>query len=145
MARRFRHPTAVVSLLLAAAALGAAVVHLPKSLRQTQRQVDTNAGLTRVERELAPTRAYAIHADLALRAADVIPRNGVFYVATGGQSGSGGGPPFYAYWLLPRRHTDDVHAAGWIVSWGADPARLGVKTKVVADLGGGAEVLRVER
>jgi len=137
--------SAAAAALLAVVALLAAVTELPSSLRKAQEQVETNAGLTSVDRELAPARAYGVHADLALRAAEVLPRDAVFYVASAGQSASVAAPPFYAYWLLPRRHTDDVGNADWIVDWGADPAQLGVKTEVVADLGGGAEVLRVRR
>lgn len=126
-------------------ALGAAVYELPHSLRMTQKQVDKNAGLSSVDRELAPARAYGVHQDLAVRAAAVIPRDGVFVVTTTGQPAGVAAAPFYAYWLLPRRHTDDVASAQWIVDWGTPPASLGVKTSVAADLGGGAQVLRVER
>jgi hypothetical protein len=56
-----------------------------------------------------------------------------------------GAPLFYGYWLLPRRRTKDIRRAQWIVLWGADRSRLGVATDVVADLGNGAEVLRVRR
>jgi hypothetical protein len=145
VARRFRHLTAVASVVIAAVALAAAVTQLPHSLRDTQKQVSTNAGLSRVQLELEPARVYGMHQDLALRAAQVLPRDAVYYVATAGQPGSDGAPSFYAYWLLPRRHTDDIHQADWVVSWDAKPATLGVKTRVVADLGGGAQVLKVER
>jgi hypothetical protein len=131
--------------LLAAAALAAALWQLPDSLRGAQARIDANAGLPTLERELDPARAYSVHGRLATLAAEILPRDAVFYVATGGQPGSDAAGPFYAYWLLPRRHTDDVAAADWIVSFGADPARLGVKVDVVADLGGGAQVLRVRR
>jgi hypothetical protein len=126
-------------------ALGAAVYELPHSLSSAQKQVETNAGRTSLDRELAPAQTYGVHQDLAVRAASVIPRNGTFYVATGGQPSAVAAPPFYAYWLLPRRHTDDLGSAQWVVDWGADPSQLAVKTRVVADLGGGAQVLRVER
>ena len=137
--------TSAAAALLAAVALLAALKQLPSSLRTAQAQIETNAGLSPLERELAPARAFDVHQDLAVRAAQLLPRDAVFYVATGGGPGSVAAPPFYAYWLLPRRHTDDAGAAGWIISFGADPARLPVKVDVVADLGGGAQVLRVRR
>jgi hypothetical protein len=145
VAARNRHLTSAAAALLVAVALVAAVKELPSSLRDSQQQTETNAGLSSLDRELAPAHAFDVHESLALRAAEVIPRDAVFYVATGGGAGSVAAPPFYAYWLLPRRHTNDLGAAGWIVDFGADPAALGVKVDVVADLGGGAEVLRVRR
>jgi len=145
VAARSRHWTSAAAALLAAAALAAAVWQLPESLRGTQARIDTNAGLSTLQRELAPARAYGVHEDLVLRAAEILPRDAVFYVATGGQPGSDAAGPFYAYWLLPRRRTDDVNSAGWILAFGADTARLGVKFDVAADLGGGAAVLKVLR
>jgi hypothetical protein len=130
--------------LLVAVALIAAVRQLPRSLHSAQAQIDTNANLSPLQRELAPAYAYGVHADLAVRAAEILPRNAVFYVATGGQPGSDAAPPFYAYWLLPRRHTSDLQTADWIVDFGADPSQLAVPVKVVLDLGG-AWVLKVRR
>jgi len=137
--------TSAAAALLVAVALVAAVKELPSSLRATQKEVETNAGLSSLDRELAPAHAFDVHESLAVRAAELLPKDAVFYVATGGGAGSVAAPPFYAYWLLPRRHTDDLGSAGWIVDFGADPAKLGVKVDVVADLGGGAEVLKVRR
>ena len=131
--------------LVAVVALVAAVVELPHSLRSTQKQVAANSGLSLADRELAAARAYNVNQSLAVTAAQVLPRDAVFYVATGDQPGATAAPPFLAYWLLPRRHTDDLGKAQWVIDFGADPSGLGVKAKVVDDLGGGAEILRVER
>jgi len=142
---RFRNWTSAAAALVVAVALVSAVKELPRSLRSAQAQIDTNAALTQQQRELAPAQAYGVHEDLALRAAEILPKNAVFYVATGSQPGSDAAPPFYAYWLLPRRHTDDLAAAGWIVDFGADPTQLAVPVKMVLDLGGGASILQVRR
>lgn len=131
--------------LLAVVALVAAVKQLPSSLRATQAQIETTAGLSPQERELAPAHAFDVHESLAVRADEILPKDAVFYVATGGGPGSVAAPGFYAYWLLPRRHTDDLGSADWILNFGADATQLGVKVEVVADLGGGAQVLRVRR
>jgi hypothetical protein len=121
------------------------VKQLPSSLRSAQAQIETNAGLTLTERELDAARANDVHQDLALRAAELLPRNAVFYVATGvGGQGTIAAPVFYAYWLLPRRRAPDAASADWILNFGADPSTLGVKYDVVADLGG-AQVLKVRR
>lgn len=137
--------TSSAAALLVAVALLAAVKQLPSSLRATQAQIETNAGLSPLERELAPARAFEVHQSLAVRAAELLPRDAVFYVATGGGAGAIPAPGFYAYWLLPRRRTDDLGSAQWIVNFGADATKLGVNVDVVADLGGGAQVLRVRR
>jgi hypothetical protein len=137
--------TSAAAALLTAVALLAAVKQLPSSLRTEQAQVETNAGLSPLERELAPAHAFDVHESLALSAAELLPRDAVFYVATGSGPGSVAAPGFYAYWLLPRRHTDALGSADWILNFGADASKLGVKVDVVADLGGGAQVLRVRR
>ena len=144
MLSRLRRLTSHAAVLLAVVALVDSAKQLPTSLRATKTRVEGNAGLSFTQRELAPTRQYGMNRELLLRAAEILPRDAVFAVA-GRKARLSGAAFFYAYWLLPRRHTDDPSAADWIVSWGADPSRFGVKADVVADLGGGAKVLRVRR
>ena len=105
--------------------------------------MDANAGLSSVQRELAPARQYGMNQELVLRAAEILPRDAVFSVVGDRRAQVSGAPLFYGYWLLPRRRTRDLRASDWILSWGKDPARLAVRAEVVADLGGGAKVLRV--
>ena len=145
MATRSRHVTSVAVAVLVGLVLLAAVKQLPKSLRAAQAQVSTNAGLSSLDRELAPAHAFDVHESLAVRAAELMPRNAVFYVITGTGAGSIAAPPFYAYWLLPRRRTNDLSSADWIVNFGGDASKLPVKFDVAADLGGGAQVLKVRR
>jgi hypothetical protein len=145
VATRLRQLTSQAAALLAVVALVDSAKQLPTSLRATNTRVEANAGLSSVQRELAPTRQYGMNQELVLRAAEILPRDAVFAIAGGRQARLSGAPFFYAYWLLPRRHTDDLSKSDWIVSWGADPSRLGVKVDVVADLGDGAKVLRVHR
>jgi hypothetical protein len=114
-------------------------------LRAAQRQVETTAGLSDVQRELAPADVYEVNGSLLLRAQELIPKNAVFYVATGGQPGLGAASPFSAYWLLPRTAHGRAGLGAVDPSYGGDPAQLGVHYKVVSDLGGGAELLRVEQ
>ncbi|MHB8643320.1 MAG: hypothetical protein ACYDA3_10595 [Gaiellaceae bacterium] len=141
---RARNP-ATTAVAISCVALLAALWELPHALRSSQAQVSTNAGLTSLDRELAAAHAYSVHETLATDAAQLIPRNATFYVATGGQPGTDAYAPFYAYWLLPRRHTDYPQNAEWIVDYGADPSQLAVPTEVVKDLGGGAEILKVRK
>jgi hypothetical protein len=132
-------------LLIAVVALLDSAKQLPIALRATKTRVDANAGLSSIQRELAPTRQYGMNQELALRAAEILPRDAVYSIVGDRRASTSGAMFFYAYWLLPRRHTVDPSASDWIVSLRADPSSLGVKTDVVADLGGGAKVLRVRR
>jgi hypothetical protein len=145
MRDRFPQLTSAAAVLVACIALLVAVKQLPSSLRATQTRIDANEGLSPVERELDPARAFGVNQELALRAEALMPRDAVFYVATTtGQAGAVAAPPFYAYWLLPRRHTSDLASARWVLSLGVDPTQLAVGVDVVADLGA-AKVLRVRR
>jgi hypothetical protein len=142
---RSRRLSSVAAALLAAVALLAAARQVPRSIRTAHARVETNAGLSHVQRELAPARFWGMNERLLLRAEQIMPRDAVYSIAVGRQQASLGVPLFYPYWLLPRRRATDPTAARWIVLWGADRSRLGVPTDVVAELGGGAEVLRVRR
>ena len=134
-----------MALLVAVVALLDSAKQLPTSLRATKSRIDANAGLSSVQRELAPTRQYGMNQELVLRAAEILPRDAVYALVGDRQASTSGAMFFYAYWLLPRRHTLDPSQADWIVSLRADRSRLSVKTDVVADLGAGAKVLHVRR
>ena len=147
MSRPFRHLSRAGAALLAAIALVTAARELPHSLRSQDRLIAENAGLSRLERELAPARAYGLDPSVILRAKERLPRDAVFYVAVGPglASGTDVAAPFSGYWLLPRRHTDDPRQADWILAFGIDPAQIGVPVEVVDDLGNGEQLLRVRR
>ncbi len=135
--------------LIVALSLLSAVKQLPDSVREVDSRVRDNAELSGLERDLAPARFVGLNPTIILRAEELLPPDAVFYVARGpGQSSTlDAAAPFSAYWLLPRRHTDDPHQAEWILSFGADPAALGVDVEVVeGDLGEpGWQLLRVVR
>lgn len=147
VAAGFRQLTRAGAALVVAVALVAAARQLPSSLRAQDALIEGSAGLSRLERELAPTRSFGLNPALVLAADERLPEDAVFAVAAGEGLGSGhdAAAPFSAYWLLPRRHTDDPARAGWILSFGADPAQLGVPVELVEDLGDGSKLLRVRR
>jgi hypothetical protein len=136
--------TSAAALLLALVALLLAVRQLPRSLRDAHARVTADAGLSSLQRELAPARFWGMNERLLLRAQQVIPANAIYTVAAGRRQSAHGVPLFYGYWLLPRRHTRDLHATQWIVLWGKSRSALGVPTELVARAGGG-EILRVRR
>jgi hypothetical protein len=147
MSERFRQLSRAGAALLALLALATAARQLPSSLRTQDGFVAENAGQSHLERELAPSRVFALNPSLILRADEVLPRDAVFYVVTGPglASGHDAAAPFSSYWLLPRRHTDDPARADWILGFGIDPAQLPVPVVVVDDLGNGDKLLRVRR
>jgi hypothetical protein len=147
VAAAFRQLTRAGAALLVVVAMVSAAKQLPSSVRAADAAIAENSGLSRLERELAPTRDFGLNPSLILRADERLPRDAVFYVAVGPglASGHDAAPPFSAYWLLPRRHTDDPRRADWILSFGADPAQLGVEIEVVEELGDGSRLLRVRR
>jgi hypothetical protein len=144
---RFRQASRAGAALLAVVALVTAARELPGSLRTEDGLLAENAGRSRLQRELAPALAFDLDPSLVLLAAQKLPRDAVFYVATGPGlvSGRDAAGPFSAYWLLPRRHTDDIEQAQWILGFGVDPGRLGVPVEVVDELGNGDKLLRVRR
>jgi hypothetical protein len=133
--------------LIGAVTLLSAARELPHAVRTADAQIAASAHLSPLERELAAPRTFALDPALVLRADQLLPRDAVFYVATGPGlvSGHDAAAPFSGYWLLPRRHTDDPRHAEWILSFGADLTQLGVAAEVVDDLGGGQQLLRVRR
>jgi hypothetical protein len=130
---------------LAVVALLAAARQLPRSLRTEHARVEADAGRSAFERELAPARYWRLNARLLLRADRILPPHTVYSVAVGRRQELMGVPLFYGYWLLPRRRAKHDRGAQWIVLWGKDRSRLAVKTDVVANVGAGAQVLRVRR
>jgi hypothetical protein len=149
VAGRFRLLTQAGAAVIVALALLAAVKQLPNSVREVERIVRENAALSPLERDLAPARAFGLNPTIVLRAAELMPEGALFYVARGEGASStlDAAAPFSAYWLLPRRHTDDITRADWILSFGADPGGFGVEVDLVeADLGEpGWHLLRVRR
>jgi hypothetical protein len=144
-AARLRRLVSGGAALLVAVVLLAALRELPRSFRTEHERIRPTEGLSSLQRELAPARLWHMNVRLLLRAQEILPRDAVYSVAVGRRQAVRGVTLFYGYWLLPRRRSIEPGRADWIVLWGKDPSSLRVKTDVVADLGGGAEILRVRR
>ena len=66
----------------------------------------------------------------------IIPRNATFAVRVGVNPPVEGiilqaVPLLFQYWLLPRRYTDDAHAADWVITFNHPAATLGVAIRHV--------------
>ena len=106
-------------------------------------------GLTPAERSLLPARSFDISTELFVAAAADLPRDATFYVATGNRIDISNEnvlpktPIFAAYWLLPRRMTDDPERADWVLSYGADLSALGLDYARVIDVAPGQQLAEV--
>ena len=142
-------------LVLPAVVLVVAVVvtaaRVPDAFRSADARAEENARLSRLDRALVPARAVDIDVDTLLAARRVIPRPATYAVVAGkGVDVSTpvtlvALPQFLGYWLLPRRQTTDPRAAGWIVSYGGDLDRLGLRYRRVVDVKPGIAFAEVER
>jgi hypothetical protein len=92
-----------------------------------------------------------VHPEIFVAASKAMPRDALYYVVTGpgvpGASASALGwvRPFAAYWLLPRRRTDDLAQAEWVLSYGGDPASTGLQFRRTVALGPRILLAQVKR
>ena len=133
------------------AAVGVGLWRIPGAFRSSQQAVDTVRGLTPVERSLLPARSFDISTELFVAAAKDLPVDATFYVATGTRGIDISNefvipktPIFAAYWLLPRRETNDPQQADWVLSYGADLSALGLDYARVIDVGPGQQLAEVQ-
>lgn len=148
-------PTAGVHRILLwlalAAAMGVAAWHVPDALRGAREAVGAVEGLSPLERTLLPARSVDISTEIFVAAGEQIPRDATFYVATGGGIEVSSPivlpktPIFAAYWLLPRRMTQDPRSADWVLSYGGDLEALGLEYSRVIPVAPGQQLAEVRR
>ncbi len=133
------------------AAVGVGLWRIPGAFRSSQQAVDTVRGLTPTERSLLPARSFDISTELFVAAAKDLPVDATFYVATGTKGIAVSNefvlpktPIFAAYWLLPRRESNDPQQADWVLSYGADLTALGLDYARVIDVGPGQQLAEVQ-
>ena len=134
------------------AAIGVGLWRIPGAFRSSQQAVDAVRGLTPVERSLLPARSFDISTELFVAAAKDLPADATFYVATGTRGIDVSNefvlpkaPIFAAYWLLPRRETNDPRQADWALSYGGDLSALGLDYAHVIVAGPGQQLAEVRR
>lgn len=134
---------------VAVAAAAATLAYVPRDLRDVWRDVRNASAQTRLERQLAPARVVGLQeTSIFLVARDVIPARSTYYVAVGeaaGRSAFDWVRPFATYWLLPRRRTDELGEAAWILAYGADLKALGLPYARVITIGPGLALAEVQR
>ncbi len=85
-----------------------------------------------------------------LEAARTIPRDATFSIRVGfdppiDSAYTDAATGLFRYWLLPRRFTDDAHAADWIVTFHHPSSTLGVAIARVVPLGPYTNAVEVAR
>jgi hypothetical protein len=140
-----------VALSAAAAAAAAALWHVPGELREAWGEVRNASAQPELERRLLPARAVGLdETAIFLRAAAEIPPGAIYYVDVGdaapvSDSALDWVRPFATYWLLPRRRTDELGEAEWILSYGGDLQALGLAYERVLAVGRGLALAEVRR
>ena len=141
----------VLPALVLVVAIAVTASRVPDAFRSADGGAEEDAPLSRLGRALVPARAVDNDVDTLLAARRVIPRSATYAVVPG--KGVGVSTPVtlvalpqsLGYWLLPRRQTTDPRAAGWILSYGGDLDRLGLRYRRVVDLKPGIAFAEVER
>jgi hypothetical protein len=128
--------------VLIAAAAGVSVWRIPDAARDAQHDVDTVAGMGRLERGLSAGREFDLEVSTFVEAAKIIPPTATYYVATG-LNGLSFSDPVHGQLVLFM--TIDPHQADWVYSYGGDLSKLGLKYKHVYPSGPGAQVAEVAR
>jgi len=126
----------------------AAVVGLPRVVRDLGRDASRNSALSFADREIAGGNGVVADQAAVYEARDRIPEDESFHVVVGPEfpEGTDLTVPFvesyYQYFLMPRRPRDD---APWIICYGCDLAEYGERAQVVWENGAGIEIARIQR
>jgi hypothetical protein len=137
-----------IALLLLIVAVGATLWQTPFAFRDVVDGITAWAGKTPLDRELAPADATGIAARVLLGAQRLIPANAVYHVAPGPIMANS---PWYAYrplsfyWLFPRRYSNDIGPARWILSFNGGFRQLGLDYSRVWHVARGVVVAKVRR
>ena len=108
---------------------GSAVVASPFAFRDTAHAISKWAGSDARQRELAPARSVRIDPRILLGAQRLIPPHAIYHVAPGPvvpNSSWLAYRPLSFYWLFPRRYTNDIGPARWILSFNGGFRQLGL-------------------
>jgi hypothetical protein len=135
-----------VVFLVGVAAL-AAVVGLPRDLRELGRDASRNSALSFSDREIAGGNGVVADQTAVYVARSRIPEDEPFHVAVG--PGFVGGTEltvpyvesYFQYFLMPRRPAE---GAPWIICYGCDLAEY-ASAEIVWDNGQGIAIARIQR
>jgi hypothetical protein len=129
---------------VALAAAAVAAWYVPGELRDTWREGRNARSQSELERRLLPARVVGLDdTRIFQRARETIPADATYYVDVGRGGALDWVRPFATYWLLPRRRTDELGEADWILAYGTDPGALGLPYSRVVTVGPGLVLAEV--
>ena len=137
------------ALAVAAAAGAIALWQVPDRFRTVNAEVARFAALPLPERHLWPARTIDVDTSVFVVARQVIPERDPYAVITGhGISVStpttfDAVAPFAGYYLYPRPQVVDPRRARWVISYGGDLGKLGVRIRRVIDVEQGVQIAEV--
>lgn len=137
--------------LVLVAVLGAAIVwEAPQAFVDAGRDVSANRDASEQERAAVPVRSQDLPTEVFTGAADAIPRRATYHVVVGpnvplSENQRIALVPLLRYWLLPRRYTDDVEAADWVIAYGEPTETVGVPLAPGVEVSPGIVVAEVDR
>ena len=131
---------------VALAAAAVALWYVPGELRDTWREGRNARSQSELDRRLLPARVVGLDDTQIFEHARVsIPAGATYYVHVGRGGALDWVRPFATYWLLPRRRTDELGEAEWILAYGTDPRALGLRYSRVSPIGPGSALAEVRR
>jgi hypothetical protein len=119
------------------------------AFRWVDEQAESNRGVSRLGRELAPARSVDIDPRPIERAGELIPADATFAILVAEdypfthEISALTLPAWAGYRLLPRRRVTDAASADWVISYGADLAPHSVFPIRTVDLGLGVTLAQV--
>jgi hypothetical protein len=134
------------ALLIAAAAAGIALWHLPGRFRAVNGEVRRFATVPLDERRLMPARSVDVDTRVYVAARATIPLGDTYAVITGPgiavstRTTFDAVAPFADFYLYPRRQVPDPRAARWVISYGGDVSRIGRRISRVVDVEQGVQI-----
>jgi hypothetical protein len=136
----------VVAAVLAGAELVAAAAVVADYARQGKRSFDSPNALVR-DADLDPLALY-VPTEALVRAREHIPRDATYAVVIGNDppvADPAGVRSAFRFWLPPRRYTDRIDDADWVIAYHHSSETLGVEYSRELGLSPSANVVQVRR
>jgi hypothetical protein len=137
-----------LALLILIFAVGVTAWETPFAFRDVSRAISDWVGKNPQQRELAPAHAVAIDDRILLGARRLIPPHAIYHVAPGPvipNSPWEAYRPLSFYWLFPRRYTNDIGPADWILSFNGGFRQLGLEYSRIWHIAPRVVVAKVRR
>jgi hypothetical protein len=144
-------PRRVLAGIALVALLGICAWQLPDTFRGLRLEIGTARHWSDEERRAAPARYLGVPDQVLPRAEQLIPPTATFEVITGPDVEAdsplalAGIRSLAASTLLPRRQTGDPGTADWVLSYGGDLDRLGLRFRRQETLAPGVILAEIDR